>query len=74
MNAPARATLVSGSLPPGRTVEQALARARGRKEYLWRQDIDEDDRIDELVAYCTGLCGGDERAGEILATNAIWGD
>jgi hypothetical protein len=66
--------LTMKGLPPGKTVAQALERAIARKQVLWSRDMDEDDRIDELVAYCVGLYGGDERAGQRLATAAIWGE
>jgi hypothetical protein len=66
--------LTMKGLPPGKTVAQALERAIDRKKALWSRDMDEDDRIDELIAYCTGLYGGDARAGQLLATAAIWGD
>jgi hypothetical protein len=66
--------LTTKGLPPGKTVAQALERAIARKDVLWSRDMDEDDRIDELLAYCVGLYGGDERAGQLLATAAIWGE
>ena len=66
--------LTTKGLPPGKTVAQALQRAIDRKKILWSRDMDEDDRIDELIAYCAGLYGGDARAGQLLATAAIWGE
>ena len=61
-------------LPPDRTHGDALARAAARRKFLWREcaSWDEDERIDALVAYCTRLYGGDAKAGEQLATDAIW--
>ena len=61
-------------LPPGRTHGDALARAAARRNFLWREcaSWEEDDRIDALVAYCTRLYGGDAKAGEQLAADAIW--
>lgn len=64
--------LPTTGLPPGKTVAEALARATARKEFLWRQDMDEDDRIDALLRYCTGLYSGNETAGQLLASAAIW--
>ena len=51
-----------------------LKSATARRDLLWRrcQSWNEDDRIDDLIAYCTQLCGGDAKAGGALAREAIW--
>lgn len=51
-----------------------LKRAKARRDLLWRacQSWPEDNRIDDLVAFCTALCGGDAQAGGALAREAIW--
>jgi len=51
-----------------------LKQATTRRDLLWRrcQAWNEDERIDELLAYCTRLCGGDAKAGGALAREAIW--
>lgn len=59
-------------LPPGRTYTEALARAVARRRTLWNRDMDEDERIDQLNAFCIGLYRGDEDAGKALAQAAIW--
>lgn len=64
--------LTATGLPPGKTVAEALARARARRDYLWGQDIDEDDRIDALVSFCTALYGGNVPSGQSLASAVIW--
>ena len=66
--------LSTTGLPPDRTHSEALARAAARRKFLWHAcaSWEEDDRIDALVAYCTRLYGGDAKAGEQLATDAIW--
>jgi hypothetical protein len=53
---------------------QKLARARARRDLLWNACLSwkEDDRIHDLVAFCTKLCGGDRKAGVSLASQAIW--
>ena len=54
--------------------EQMLVRAMARRDLLWNACAGwkEDDRIDHLVAFCTGSCGGDREAGGSLAIEAIW--
>lgn len=59
-------------LPAGRTYTEALNRAIARRRHLWRRDMDEDERIDALTAYCIALYRGDEEAGRLLAQAAIW--
>ncbi len=51
-----------------------LKHATARRDLIWRrcQSWKEDDRITDLVAYCTALCGGDAKAGGALAREAIW--
>ncbi len=58
----------------GAVQRERLKRAKFRRDVLWSacQSWKEDDRIGHLVAYCTQLCGGDARAGSVLATEAIW--
>lgn len=55
-------------------LRQQLKRATARRDLLWRRcrSWNEDDRIDELVAWCTALCGGDATVGAALAREAIW--
>lgn len=59
-------------LPPGRTYAEALERAVERRCLLWRHNLPEDWRIDQLNAYCVALYRGDEEAGRLLAQAAIW--
>jgi hypothetical protein len=71
------ALLARPGLPPGRTREDALALAVARRKLLWAPDGDwmrasEDQRIDALREYCTRIYRGDRKAGEALATDAIW--
>ena len=58
----------------GKSDDERLMRARARRDLLWSACLSwkEDDRIDHLVAYCIGLCGGDGTAGGALAREAIW--
>jgi hypothetical protein len=60
--------------PPAFPPAERLKRARLFRERLWKLRLSEpeDDRIDELVDYCTALCGGDAMAGGSLATEALW--
>lgn len=60
--------------PPVFPSAERLKRAQAFRERLWKLRLSEpeDDRIDELVTYCTALCGGDTKAGGSLATEAIW--
>ena len=53
---------------------EMLARARAHRDLLWNACLSwkEDARIDNLVAFCTKLCGGDREAGAWLATETIW--
>lgn len=61
------------SLPAGKTHAEALERAVAMKRVLWRDiKFDEDQRIRELVNYCTRLHGGHRGEGEALAKEAIW--
>lgn len=65
--------LTTEGLPPGKTVAEALQRAVARRDDLWlRSDLDEDERIDELTKFCTRLYAGNELAGKLLASVAIW--
>lgn len=59
---------------PQPDARQQLKQATARRDLLWRrcQTWNEDDRIDDLVAWCTALCAGDAKAGGALAQEAIW--
>lgn len=61
----------TGSQPD---MPQQLKRAIAHRDLLWRrcQSWNEDDRVGELMAWCTALCGGDTRAGGALAREAMW--
>jgi len=51
-----------------------LKRATAYRNRLWSMLLGqrEDRRVAELASYCTALCGGDAKAGEALATEAMW--
>lgn len=74
--APNVVRLPTEGLPPGKTVEQALERAVGRRKHLWYSHEwmlrSEEDRLDELVSFCTRLYGGDATAGQLLASAALY--
>ena len=55
-------------------MSELLAAAVACRNHIWdtRQDLDEDSRIDLLLAECTRLCGGDANRGDALTTEAIW--
>lgn len=67
----------SRGLPPGKTREEALERAKNYARILWsRSDWlakAEDARIEELERYSTALYRGDAIEGARLAQDAIWG-
>lgn len=70
------ARIIMAAIPPGKTYEEALQRAVGRAKHLWCSYEwmmqPEDARITELQNWCTRLCQSNRRAGELLATTAIW--
>lgn len=63
------------TLPVGKTHADAVERAVELREQLWSHAgwmrRPEDERIDELTRLCTKLYGGDVKAGQALATEAI---
>lgn len=64
------------SLPPGKSAQDALQRARELKRQLWSDSrwlrVSEDRRIAELNRLCALLHGGDAAAGLSLAREAVW--
>lgn len=61
------------TLPPGRTVAEALAVAQMHRRIIWRQPANsEDERIGRLIKQCVKLCCGDAESGERLAQRVIW--
>lgn len=65
---------IAATLPPGKTYDEALRRAVNYRNALWNDPWSgtEDERIDELDAYCMRLCQGNAEAGRALATDSCW--
>lgn len=64
------------TLPPGRTVAEAIAVAARHRYLIWRgrafRGLTDDQRSELLKRTCTELCCGDAESGERLAQMAIY--
>lgn len=56
------------------TVESLIRRALVYSDHLWRtENLDEEEYNAAMVAFCTTLMDGNELAGMLLASAAVWG-
>lgn len=61
------------TLPPGKSLDEAVRIAKQHREVIWRTVAGpEDRRLEQLQLVCERMCLGDVASGKRLATMAIY--